>query len=344
MLQGKPTPGMQTAALMSTISVLTFALAPAVLPKEEGKKKKLKTDILLYDNLDLDSDDVSLDNYGEIIDLSNYEDIYDYEDLTSKIEVDTLAPPTRGFPQPLSTTAVPTEVPPSKLPSSATPKSKGPGLFGSVINQGLPTCLACVCIRTSVYCDDTDLELIPPLPLETVYFYARFNRITRIQANDFTGLTKLKQIDLTNNIISWVDEDSFRLLPSLQELILPENKLTSLPELPSGIIQLDVRFNMIQSSGIRPEAFQDLKKLQFLYLADNKLDYIPVPLPEGLRSLHLQNNNIQTMHEDAFCNSRDHSHIRRALEDIRLDGNPINLSLFPDAYFCLPRLPTGRFY
>ncbi|XP_077190725.1 opticin isoform X5 [Paroedura picta] len=286
-----PTPGMQTAALMSTISVLTFALAPAVLPKEEGKKKKLKTDILLYDNLDLDSDDVSLDNYGEIIDLSNYEDIYDYEDLTSKIEVDTLAPPTRGFPQPLSTTAVPTEVPPSKLPSSATPKSKGPGLFGSVINQA-----------------------------------------------------KLKQIDLTNNIISWVDEDSFRLLPSLQELILPENKLTSLPELPSGIIQLDVRFNMIQSSGIRPEAFQDLKKLQFLYLADNKLDYIPVPLPEGLRSLHLQNNNIQTMHEDAFCNSRDHSHIRRALEDIRLDGNPINLSLFPDAYFCLPRLPTGRFY
>lgn len=119
---------------------------------------------------------------------------------------------------------------------------------------------------------------------------------------------------------------------------------------------------------------QDLKQLQFLHLSDNQLDYVPTPLPESLRSLHLQvrhvpspapnphrwgaggmqsplhhpafpfqNNNIQTMHKDTFCDSQDHSHIRRALEDIRLDGNPINLSLFPNAYFCLPRLPTGRF-
>lgn len=49
------------------------------------------------------------------------------------------------------------------------------------------------------------------------------------------------------------------------------------------------------------------------------------------------------MHEDTFCDSQDHAQIRRALEDVRLDGNPINLSLFPDAFFCLPRLPTGRF-
>ncbi|XP_060629016.2 opticin isoform X2 [Anolis sagrei] len=159
-----------------------------------------------------------------------------------------------------------------------------------------------------------------------------------------TDQAKLKRIDLTSNFISSVDEDSFRLLPSLQELVLPENKLTSLPELPKTLVQLDARFNMIQSSGIQPEAFKDLKKLQFLHLSDNKLDYIPVPLPEGLRSLHLQNNHIQTLHEDTFCDGQDHSHIHRALEDIRLDGNPINLSLFPNAYFCLPRLPTGRFY
>jgi len=60
-------------------------------------------------------------------------------------------------------------------------------------------------------------------------------------------------------------------------------------------------------------------------------------------SLPFQNNNIQTMHEDTFCNSQDQSHVRRALDDSRLDGNPINLSLFPNAYFCLPRLPTGHF-
>lgn len=39
---------------------------------------------------------------------------------------------------------------------------------------------------------------------------------------------------------------------------------------------------------ISPLFPQDLKQLQFLHLSDNQLDYIPVPLPESLRSLHLQ--------------------------------------------------------
>lgn len=73
---------------------------------------------------------------------------------------------------------------------------------------------------------------------------------------EFLFSAKLKRIDLTSNVISTVDEDSFRLLSSLQDLILPENQLVSLPELPSNIVRLDARFNIIQSSGIRPETFQ----------------------------------------------------------------------------------------
>lgn len=53
----------------------------------------------------------------------------------------------------------------------------------------LPSCLLCLCISTSVYCDDADLEHIPPLPPETTYLYARFNRIGAIRASDFTGLS-----------------------------------------------------------------------------------------------------------------------------------------------------------
>jgi hypothetical protein len=56
-----------------------------------------------------------------------------------------------------------------------------------------------------------------------------------------------------------------------------------------------------------------------------------------------QNNVIETMPRDIFCDGGEPRHTRRELEDIRLDSNPINLSLFPDAYFCLPRLPVGRF-
>ncbi|XP_010222620.1 PREDICTED: opticin [Tinamus guttatus] len=159
-----------------------------------------------------------------------------------------------------------------------------------------------------------------------------------------TAGAQLKCIDLTSNSISRADADAFRLLPKLQELLLPGNRLTALPELPRSLVRLDARLNHIPSTGLRPDAFRDLTQLQFLHLSDNELDFIPAPLPQSLRSLHLQNNNIRSLQEDTFCDSRDHGHVRRALEDIRLDGNPINLSLFPDAYFCLPRLPTGRFH
>ncbi|XP_009701765.1 PREDICTED: opticin [Cariama cristata] len=316
--------------------------------KERRKAEKPKADLALYENLDLDNYDLTLDNYGDILDLSNYEELYDYGDLAPKIEVGTLAPRPKD-PTALPNVGATTETPKLQPPTIAGPVRPAPisvqGECGSPgAAQSCSHGLLCLCIGTSVYCDDADLEHIPPLPPETTYLYARFNRIGAIRASDFTGLKKLKRIDLTSNFISWADVDAFRLLPSLQELILPENRLTVLPELPRSIVRLDARLNRIPSTGLRPEAFRDLKQLQFLHLSDNQLDYIPVPLPESLRSLHLQNNNIQTMHEDTFCDSQDHSQIRRALEDIRLDGNPINLSLFPNAYFCLPRLPTGRFF
>nr|XP_042704986.1 opticin isoform X3 [Chrysemys picta bellii] len=305
--------GMQSVALLG-VTTLALVLALAAPPKEEGKKKeeKPRADIATDDNLDLPNYDLSLDSYGEIIDLSLYEELYDYSDLAPKIEVGTLAPPTKRLEGVVSTRAMPTEAPRRPPLTSPTTKPFGPGLLGSITKQGLPTCLVCVCLGTSVYCDDAELEQIPPLPLETTYLYARFNRISRIRASDFARLKKLKRIDLTSNFISWVDEASFQQLSTLQELILAENRLTALPALPGSIVRLDARRNRIRSSGVRPEAFR--------------------------------NNNIRTMHKDTFCDSQDHGHIRWALEDIRLDRNPINLSLFPDAYFCLPRLPTGHFY
>ena len=62
-------------------------------------------------------------------------------------------------------------------------------VFYSPPGPGLPTCLICVCLGSSVYCDDADLENIPPLPQTTAYLYARFNRISHIRAGDFKGLS-----------------------------------------------------------------------------------------------------------------------------------------------------------
>ncbi|NXO62272.1 EPYC protein, partial [Phainopepla nitens] len=220
--------------------------------------------------------------------------------------------------------------------------AQGSGVLGPQTRDGLPTCLLCTCLGTTVYCDDRELDAVPPLPKKTTYFYSRYNRIKKISRNDFANLNHLRRIDLTANFISDIHKDAFQRLPQLQELVLRDNRIRQLPELPSTLTLIDVSKNRLGRRGIPNEAFKNLDELQHLYITDNNLDHIPLPLPESLQALHLQNNNIQEMHEDTFCKMRDFTYVRRALEDIRLDGNPINLSKTPYAYMCLPRLPVGN--
>uniref|UniRef100_A0A3Q0R243 Epiphycan n=1 Tax=Amphilophus citrinellus TaxID=61819 RepID=A0A3Q0R243_AMPCI len=205
----------------------------------------------------------------------------------------------------------------------------------------MPTCLLCTCLGGSVYCDDLSLDSVPPLPKHTTHFYARYNRIRKINKSDFASMNKLKRIDLTSNEITSIEDRAFMGLPELEEVVIRENHISQLPSFPETMTLIDASHNNIGSKGIHREAFKDMTGLLYLYLTDNHIDYIPVPLPNSLRSLHLQRNNIQMMHEDTFCNLKDFSYIRNALEDIRLDGNPINLSRTPQAYICLPRIPIG---
>uniref|UniRef100_A0A8C3WRK9 Opticin n=1 Tax=Catagonus wagneri TaxID=51154 RepID=A0A8C3WRK9_9CETA len=328
--------------LLALLSLLAPMLQEAGMTSLLEKRRERGEDRLHGEGdasavLHLGDDALSPDRHDGVIDLSDRDELADYGDQLPKVKGARLASPTKAS---LIQSTKPPRTPTSS-PVMARPTA--PGLPASRTSHGLPTCLVCVCLGSSVYCDDTDLESIPPLPQTTAYLYARFNRINRIRAGDFRGLTKLKRIDLSSNLIFSIDDDALRPLPELQELILLENQLAALPALPTAVEVLDVRLNRLQSSGIQPGAFRALEKLQFLYLADNLLDSIPGPLPLSLRSLHLQNNVIETMAGDTFCDPEEHRHTRRQLEDIRLDGNPINLSLFPSAYFCLPRLPLGRF-
>ncbi|XP_026778594.3 epiphycan isoform X2 [Pangasianodon hypophthalmus] len=236
----------------------------------------------------------------------------------------------------------PTTQTPGSTTGSGLPESPEPDV--DVIETdipGMPTCVLCTCLGGSVYCDDVNLHNVPPLPKDTTHFYARYNRITKINKSDFANMNKLKRIDLTSNAISKIEDGALFGLPALEELVIRENSVAQLPALPGTMTLVDASHNHLGRTGIQNEAFKDMTGLLYLYLTDNGIDHIPVPLPESLRSLHLQNNNIQMIHEDTFCKQNDLNYIRMALEDIRLDSNPVNLSRTPQAYVCLPRIPVG---
>ncbi|MCJ8741654.1 hypothetical protein PDJAM_G00073180 [Pangasius djambal] len=208
----------------------------------------------------------------------------------------------------------------------------------------LPTCLLCVCLSGSVYCEEVNPEMIsvPPLPKETTYLYARFNKITRITKKDFADVGTLKRIDLTGNLISEIEDGAFSKLDQLEELTLAENRLIKLPMLPPKLISLDANHNRLKTKGIRSTVLKKLKKLAFLYLGDNELEAIP-PLPESLHVVHLHNNNITTLTDDTFCKGNDTHYIRYNMQEVRLDGNPVVLAQHPNSFICLRSLPIGLY-
>ncbi|NWY31063.1 MIME protein, partial [Pheucticus melanocephalus] len=211
-------------------------------------------------------------------------------------------------------------------------------------DTNLPTCLLCVCLSGSVYCEEIDIEAVPPLPKETAYLYARFNKIKRIAASDFADITTLRRIDFSGNRIEEIEDGAFSKLLLLEELSLAENRLVKLPVLPPKLTSLNANQNRIKSRGIKANAFKKLTNLAYLYLGHNALESVPLNLPESLRILHLQYNNITSITDDTFCKSNNTRYIRTRMDEIRMEGNPIVLAKHVNAFSCLRMLPVGTYY
>uniref|UniRef100_A0ABK0M5J2 Mimecan n=1 Tax=Rattus norvegicus TaxID=10116 RepID=A0ABK0M5J2_RAT len=192
-------------------------------------------------------------------------------------------------------------------------------------NDEMPTCLLCVCLSGSVYCEEVDIDAVPPLPKESAYLYARFNKIKKLTAKDFADMPNLRRLDFTGNLIEDIEDGTFSKLSLLEELTLAENQLLRLPVLPPKLTLLNAKYNKIKSKGIKANTFKKLNKLSFLYLDHNDLESVPPNLPESLRVIHLQFNSISSITDDTFCKANDTRYIRERMEEIRLEGNPIAL-------------------
>ncbi|OHL37614.1 type III secretion system effector E3 ubiquitin transferase SspH1 [Salmonella enterica] len=106
-----------------------------------------------------------------------------------------------------------------------------------------------------------------------------------------------------------------RLPPHITTLVIPDNNLTSLPELPEGLRELEVSGNLQLTS--LPSLPQGLQKL---WAYNNWLASLPT-LPPGLGDLAVSNNQLTSLPE-----------MPPALRELRVSGN--NLT-------SLPALPTG---
>nr|XP_046253852.1 osteoglycin, paralog b [Scatophagus argus] len=208
----------------------------------------------------------------------------------------------------------------------------------------LPTCLLCVCLSGSVYCEEVSPEMsaVPALPKETAYLYARFNKITKISNKDFADMATLRRIDLTGNLITEIDDGAFSKLPNLEELFLAENRLTKLPTLPTTLVSFNANLNQLNTQGVKANAFKKLTRLAYLYLGNNELTAVP-QLPESLHVVHLHNNRIKKITDETFCKGNTSYYIRANMDEVRLDGNPIILSKHPNSFICLHSLPTGQY-
>ena len=85
--------------------------------------------------------------------------------------------------------------------------------------------------------------------------YLQGNKIKSLSSTSFVGLENLTSLNLSGNILRKLDATAFESLPSsLENLILSDNKISSLPD----------------------SIFESFTSLKFLYLQDNRVDPMPI--------------------------------------------------------------------
>ncbi|XP_048870369.1 vasorin-like isoform X1 [Brienomyrus brachyistius] len=152
----------------------------------------------------------------------------------------------------------------------------------------------CFC-SNSIFCTQRQSSSVPQdLPATTKHLYLFRNGIEALSPKEFSGLTQLVMLDLSQNKLSELPDEAFKPLASLRNLDLSSNQITHITQDSfSGLVLLERLYlygNRIQS--IHPAAFQDLEQLLELKLQENLLTSVPELRLPMLLLLDLSFNHI----------------------------------------------------
>ncbi|XP_010876991.1 leucine-rich repeat and fibronectin type-III domain-containing protein 5 [Esox lucius] len=168
----------------------------------------------------------------------------------------------------------------------------------------------CVCQILSpnlaTLCAKKGLLFVPPnIDRHTVELRLADNFVTSIKRKDFANMTRLQDLTLSRNTISFITPHAFADLENLRALHVNSNRLTRIAnETFSGMSKLHhLILNNNQLTLIHLGAFNDLLALEELDLSYNNLESIPWEAIQRMTSLHtlsLDHNMIEYIPEGTF--------------------------------------------
>uniref|UniRef100_A0A3B4Y9X3 Wu:fc23c09 n=2 Tax=Seriola lalandi dorsalis TaxID=1841481 RepID=A0A3B4Y9X3_SERLL len=238
-------------------------------------------------------------------------------------------------------------------------------------SESLPNAvLSPLCNLRTLNLDHNQLTSVPQgLPLSIKELYLKGNLIGQFRGGAFNGVSELLVLDLSANTLTnkGLLRESLLNATHLESLNLEGNRLKQVPRhLPRSLKTLNLEGNLILS--IKKAAFSTLKNLEHLGLARNKifkvaigafrtlpvlhqldlchntLHQVPRQLPQGLHSVALSNNKIQSVPRDAFCWG-DKSLTLSRLIRVQLEHNLIDMGkLDAQAFRCLRGFQVVHFY
>ncbi|CAL8248597.1 unnamed protein product [Merluccius merluccius] len=176
-----------------------------------------------------------------------------------------------------------------------------------LLSEGEKICpVSCRCEGKIVYCESGIFQDIPVnISTGCQGLSLRYNNLLVLLPYQFAHLNQLVWLYLDHNAIGVIDALAFRGIRRLKELVLSSNQITHLQNntfvsIPN-LRNLDLSYNHLQS--LQPGHFYGLRKLQNLHLRSNGLRQILVRTFLECRSLEfldLGYNRLRSLNRTAF--------------------------------------------